>query len=163
EKALYGRAMQPHPMPAPASPPACALCGGGEVVRLFEKGERAFVRCGGCGLVALRPVPTATELAAHHEASYRPGRYAVFAAADTTRPAIARHRLTELRPIVPSGPWLDVGCSTGALLAELSCDGIVAEGLELSTAAVAEARARDLTVHEGAVERFTPSRRYAVV
>jgi len=155
--------MQPHPMSAPAPQTACVLCGGGEAVRLFEKAGRTFVRCAGCGLVALRPVPTAAELAAHHEASYRRGRYAVFAAADAIRTAIARQRLTEIRPLVPAGAWLDVGCSTGALLAELASDGVAAEGLELSSAAVAEARARGLAVHEGAVERFTLPRRYAVV
>ena len=153
--------MQPHPISAPQT--ACSLCGGGEAVRLFDKAGRTFVRCTGCGLVALRPVPTAAELAAHHEASYRQGRYAVFAAADAIRTAIARQRLTEVRPLVPTGAWLDVGCSTGALLAELARDGVAAEGLELSSAAVAEARARGLVVHEGAVERFTPPRRYAVV
>ena len=167
EGTLRGRAMQPHPMSAPASPAAraavCTLCGGGETVRLFVKVGWTFVRCTGCGLVALRPAPTAAQLAAHHEASYRAGRYAVFAAAETVRTAVARYRLANLRSLAPAGPWLDVGCSTGALLAELADDGIAAEGLELSAAAVAQARARGFVVHEGTVERFVPSRRYAVV
>ena len=84
-------------------------------------------------------------------------------AAETVRVAIARHRLAFLRLLAPEGPWLDVGCSTAAFIAELARAGRAAEGLELSEAAVAQGRARGFTVHRGAAETFTPAHRYAAV
>jgi len=141
---------------------ACALCGA-ETRRLFVKRRWTFVRCAGCGLVSLSPLPTPAEIEAHHEASYRDGRYAAFVAAETVRVAIARHRLAFLRLLAPEGPWLDVGCSTAAFIAELARAGRAAEGLELSEAAVAQGRARGFTVHRGAAETFTPAHRYAAV
>ena len=141
---------------------ACALCGA-ETRRLFVKRGWTFVRCAGCGIVSLSPLPTPAEIEAHHEASYRDGRYAAFVAAETVRVAIARHRLAFLRLLAPEGPWLDVGCSTAAFIAELARAGRAAEGLELSEAAVAQGRARGFTVHRGAAETFTPAHRYAAV
>jgi SAM-dependent methyltransferase len=142
---------------------ACALCGSRRAEPVFEKGGWRFVRCADCGLVSLDPLPTPAALAAHHEASYRDGTYATFAAADGVRAAIARRRLALVRPAAPAGPWLDVGASTGAFVAAARAAGLDAEGLEVSAEAVAQARARGLPVHQGAVEEFAPSRRYAVV
>jgi 2-polyprenyl-3-methyl-5-hydroxy-6-metoxy-1,4-benzoquinol methylase len=156
------------PLPGPAAraaatAEACRLCGGTEATRLFTKAGWSFVRCAGCGLVSLAPLPTAAELAAHHEASYAEGRYATFAAAEDIRGAIARDRLALLRPLAPAGPWLDVGCSTGAFLRAATDAGLDAEGLEVSERAVAQARAGGLVVTRSTAEGFTPGRRYAVI
>jgi SAM-dependent methyltransferase len=151
------------PEHAAASPAACRLCGGTGGRTLFVKRGWTFVRCASCGLVSLAPLPTPADVASHHEASYRDGAYATFAAAGGIRDEIAAHRLALLRPLVGPGPWLDVGCSTGAFVAAATAAGLDAEGLELSAAAVAQARARGLRVHEGAVEAFAPERRYALV
>ena len=142
---------------------ACVLCSGRDFRLLFEKAGWSFVACPGCGLVSLDPLPTPAALAAHHEASYRDGGYAGFAAADAVRDAIAEDRLARLRPLASAGRWLDVGCSTGAFVAAATRSGIAAEGLEVSSLAVEAARARGLTVHQGAVEGFTPSAPLAVV
>jgi len=153
-------------MPAAGAPVprlACAVCGADDAVPVFVKAGWTFVRCRGCGLVSLRPLPTPAELAAHHEASYRAGGYAAFAAAETVRADIARHRLALVSPLAPPGPWLDVGCSTGAFLAEAVHAGRDVEGLELSAAAVAEARRRGLAVHRGTTDDFQPARRYALI
>jgi 2-polyprenyl-3-methyl-5-hydroxy-6-metoxy-1,4-benzoquinol methylase len=125
---------------------ACALCGADDPSPLFEKAGWAFVACRACGLVSLDPLPTPAELAAHHEASYRDGGYAGFAAAEAVRTGIAEDRLARLRPLVPDGRWLDVGCSTGAFVAAAVRAGLAAEGLEVSSVAVEAARARGLTV-----------------
>jgi len=152
-------------MPAATAAPenACRLCGGEQSAAVFVKAGWTFVRCAECGLVSLRPVPTSVEVAAHHEASYQGGRYASFAAASTVRAAIARWRLDVLRPLAPSGPWLDVGASTGSFVEEAHRQGLGAEGLELSAAAVAQARSRGLAVHQGAAEDFVPERCYAAI
>ena len=148
---------------ATASPVACRLCGDSRARALFVKRGWTFVRCEGCGLVSLHPLPTPDDAASHYESSYRDGSYATFAAADDIRDEIARHRLAVLRSLAGTGPWLDVGCSTGAFIAAATAAGLDAEGLELSAAAVGQARARGLRVHQGAVEDFTPRRRYAVI
>ena len=142
---------------------ACRLCGERRSTLMFRKGVWDFVRCAGCSLVALSPLPTLDELTAYHDASYRDGGYATFAAASDVRAAIARTHLNQVRPHAPSGPWLDVGCSTGGFVAAAVAAGVAAEGLELSSVAVAEARRRGLRVHQGAVEHFTPSTPLAVV
>ena len=141
----------------------CLLCGARAATPLFEKSGWRFVACPGCGLVSLDPLPTPEALAAHHETSYRDGGYAGFAAADAVRAAIAEDRLARLRPLAPTGRWLDVGCSTGAFVAAATRAGLAAEGLELSSLAVETARSRGLVVHHGAVEDFTPAAPLAVV
>jgi SAM-dependent methyltransferase len=103
------------------------------------------------------------QLVAHHESSYRDGRYAGFAAAETVRAAIARDRLTRLAPLAPAGPWLDVGASTGAFVAAARAAGIDAEGIELSAEAVAHARASGLPVREAAIDVWDPDRRFVVI
>lgn len=155
--------MTPAPRAAGATGAPCVACGASAWAPRFTKGGWDFARCRRCGLTSLLPVPTETELARHHEASYRDGRYATFAAADDARRAVAAQRFALVRAHAPDGPWLDVGCSTGALLACVAAAGIPAEGVEVSPAAVAAARARGLTVHETSIEAFTPRERYAVV
>lgn len=141
----------------------CALCGADHGRKLFDKSGWSFVECRGCGLVSLDPLPTPVALAAHHEASYRDGGYAGFAAADAVRAGIAEDRLARLRPLAPAGRWLDVGCSTGAFVAVAAAAGLSVQGLEVSSVAVETARARGLTVHQGMVEDFTPAAPLAVV
>jgi len=141
----------------------CVLCERTRGVRLFAKGGWDFVRCAACGMVSLDPLPSAADIAAHHERSHRDGIYAAFAAAEDARRAVARRRLALLRPLAPPGPWLDVGCSTGAFVAAAVAAGLAAEGVELASAAVVEARARGLTVHHAPVEDFAPGRRWAMV
>jgi len=141
----------------------CALCGARDATPLFEKAGWSFVACRACGLVSLDPLPTPAALAAHHETSYRDGGYAGFAAAEAVRTAIAEDRLARLRPLAPGGRWLDVGCSTGAFVAAATAAGLAAEGLEVSSVAVEAARARGLTIHQGAVETFVPAAPLAVV
>jgi 2-polyprenyl-3-methyl-5-hydroxy-6-metoxy-1,4-benzoquinol methylase len=103
------------------------------------------------------------DLARHHDASYRDGRYATFARADDARVAVAAHHFAQVRPLAPAGAWLDVGCSTGAFLRVLAAAGIAAEGVELSAVAAAEARAHGCTVHDGTVETYEPRGRFAAV
>jgi 2-polyprenyl-3-methyl-5-hydroxy-6-metoxy-1,4-benzoquinol methylase len=141
----------------------CALCGAHDLRPLFAKRGWTFVRCAGCSLVALRPLPSPAEHERHTEASYAHGAYAVFAAADTIRTAIATHRFGIVRRLASAGPWLDVGCSSGAFVAVAAEAGIDVEGLERSPAAVARARSRGLRVHQGTIERFVPIQRYAAI
>ena len=148
---------------APAAEPRCLLCGASDLRPLFKKRGWTFVRCAECGLVAVRPLPTIEDLRAHHEQSYRDGEYAMYAAAEGIRASIARHRLQVVAPLAPSGPWLEIGCATGAFLLEALRAGFRVEGLDVSSVSLAQARAQGLVVHHCAVEDFVPSQRYGVV
>ncbi len=150
-------------MTAAGDESACALCGAHDLRPLFAKRGWTFVRCTGCGLVALRPLPSPAEHERYTETSYTHGAYAVFTTADTIRTAIATHRLGIVCRLAPPGPWLDVGCSSGAFVAAACGAGIDVEGLERSTAAVVRAQSRGLPVHQGTIESFAPTRRYAAI
>lgn len=149
--------------PRPDEQPPCALCGGSRFTRLFHKQGYDFTRCADCSLVRLDPMPTPEALAEIYERSYRDGLYAMFARADDVRSATARARVAAIAPLAPAGPWLDVGCSTGALLRAVGERGIEAEGIELSAVAVAEARSRGLHAIQASADEFVPERRYACI
>jgi 2-polyprenyl-3-methyl-5-hydroxy-6-metoxy-1,4-benzoquinol methylase len=141
---------------------ACVLCGAPQAP-VFRKRGFTFARCAGCGLMSLQPLPDPAMLERHHDASYRDGRYAVFAAAEDVRGAIASDRLARLRPLLPAGRWLDVGCSTGAFPAAGRAAGLDVEGLEVSAPAVEQARLRGVPVHHVRAEAFEPAGRYDAI
>jgi SAM-dependent methyltransferase len=147
---------------APVADAACVLCGAPQAPA-FRKRGFVFARCTGCGLVSLQPLPDAAAIARHHDASYRAGRYAVFAAAEDVRAAIAADRLARLRPVLPAGRWLDVGCSTGAFLVAARAAGNTVEGVELSAPAAEQARARGVAVHQTRAEAFEPAAPYDAI
>jgi SAM-dependent methyltransferase len=142
---------------------ACLVCRGTRARVLFTKGGKDFVRCEACGLVWLDPMPTAAEVGAYYEQSYRDGIYEPYAAAETIRRLIAEHRLAAIRPHARPGRWLDVGAATGHFVEAAARAGMAAEGCELSGSAVASARARGLTMHHVAVEDFTPAAPYDTI
>jgi SAM-dependent methyltransferase len=142
---------------------ACVLCGGGTWHPLFVKHGFTFARCGTCGLVSIHPLPSPAELEAHHRRCYDEGVYAVHAAAEDVRHAIAAQRLADVAAVAPDGPWMEVGCGTGAFLAAALRAGHDVEGLDLSAAAVAQAQRAGLPARCGAVEAFEPRTRYALV
>lgn len=141
----------------------CTLCQGTAHRVLFAKRGWTFVRCAGCELVSVLPMPTAEDLRVHHEQSYARGPYAVYAAADDVREAIARQRLALVRPLAPPGTWLEVGCGTGSFLRAAAASGVKVEGVELAAEAAARARTDGLMVHHAAIEDFQPPRAYSTV
>jgi len=145
-----------------AAPP-CAACGAVRFRPRFEKQGYRFVRCEACTLMRLDPLPEQAALTAFYDQSYRSGAYATFASADAVRMATAAARLALVQPLVPPGPWLDVGCSTGSSLRAAAAQGIDAEGIELSTTAVEVAHAAGLRVERVSAEDFRPHRSYACV
>src|SRR5262245_52859655 len=148
--------MLSEPAASRAGASGCVVCGGAMRPFALTKRGHAFVRCATCGLVSLDPLPDAAAVLTHPEDSYRAGRYTAFAAAETERTVIAEDRLRRLRPLAPAGPWLDVGCSTGAFLAVAAASGLDVEGIELSGTAAAAARARGLAAQQVSVEGFVP-------
>jgi 2-polyprenyl-3-methyl-5-hydroxy-6-metoxy-1,4-benzoquinol methylase len=142
---------------------ACVCCGGRSHSRLFAKGGRDFVRCRFCGLVCVDPLPSPEELAEHYERSYREGGYAVFSNATEVRRMIAHDRLSRARAVARGERWLDVGCAGGEFVEAARGAGFTAEGIDLSSQAVARARARGLAAHHARFEDFAPERAYDTV
>ena len=151
------------PAPSRSEVDPCILCGGARRRRLFHKQGYDFLRCEACSLVRLDPIPRPETLAEIYESSYTDGAYAVFAAADDIRLAHARARVDIVAPHAPPGPWLDVGCSTGAFLEAAAQRGIEIDGIDLSEVAVHAARSRGLSAFHASVESFEPPRRYAYI
>lgn len=144
-------------------PGPCVLCGGRTHRKIFSKQGYDFVRCAGCELVRLDPIPDEESLAAVYESSYEDGAYATFGEAYEIRLAHAETRLDLVAPHAPEGRWLDVGCSTGAFLDAVSRRGIDIEGFDVSASAVEAARKKGLRAHHAAAETFEPTERYAYI
>jgi SAM-dependent methyltransferase len=122
-----------------------------------------FVRCGSCSLIRLDPVPDEKALAEVYESSYDGGAYATFGAEYDIRLAHAEARVKIVAPHAPEGPWLDVGCSTGAFLDAVSRRGIDIDGIDVSASAVEVAQKRGFSAFHAAAETFQPERRYSYI
>jgi SAM-dependent methyltransferase len=141
----------------------CLLCHGRDRRRLFEKGGKTFLRCRGCGLEWLEPMPTPEEIGRYYEWAYREGIYAPYAEAGDIRRLIAEHRLAVVAPLARPGRWLEVGCATGQFLEAATRAGMQAEGLDVSPGAVARARERGLAARLARVEDFAPAAPYDTI
>jgi len=155
---------------ARAEPDGCPVCGERDSstavarVRDYEygaPGEYDWQRCRGCGLIRLVPFPTAEVL----QAAYPPDYHAyVEPQSALSRYFIARSRAAQARAVArslpPGGTVLDVGCSSGLLLAEIGKLGTYRLlGVEYAAAQAAAAEARGIQVWRGDVETapFAPS------
>lgn len=141
---------------------ACIICGRSDGTVLFDKGGRDFVRCDGCGLVRVDPLPTPEENQRYYDETYGEW-YATFHEATDIRRLIAEHRMQEVVSFARPGRWLDVGCAAGQFVALARERGIDAEGLDIAPAAIELARAAGIPAHLGSVEDFTPPHRYDTI
>lgn len=141
---------------------ACLICNSTETRTLFEKGGRDFVRCEGCGLVRVDPMPTVEENQHYYDETYREW-YATFHRATDIRRLIAEHRMDQVEAFARAGHWLDVGCAAGQFVALARERGIDAEGLDIAPGAIEQAQANGIPAHLGSVEDFDPPREYDTI
>lgn len=142
--------------------PACPLCGEETTQHRFiahdrllgRPGEFPVVRCTGCGLIFLKPRPTAEALGAYYPDDYypldeQPAPEAEEVARDLLRTVSAAARTHGIdRPRI-----LDVGCGVGLFLHLAQQVGMEVRGIELSASAVNYARTNyGFDVHHGTLE-----------
>lgn len=156
---------------------ACKLCGGEDyqpyLARVYALGERTFdlVRCRGCGLVRVEPLPGSEEVRGLYGENYflrdfscgvRAGTYLE---TDATRVEEYRELLDIIRGYRPLGRFLEVGCAAGSFLNYARRAGYEAEGVDVSPWAAQKAREQfGLTVHTGRLtEVQLPERQFDVV
>lgn len=144
---------------------ACNLCGH-RGARLFladryHLDDCAFhwVRCGGCGVIRIAPLPTTEQL----ERMYADDEYAEgdsIAGHTGGRSAIsgllyadARAQLQKLAAHAPSGRLLDVGCAHGEMLQAAADLGYEPEGIEPNPTMARAAESHGFVVHRSDLEQ----------
>jgi len=104
-----------------------------------------FLRCQTCGLLAIDPLPSETQIAEHYRAKFDAGNYAAIRAFAREYESIYRDYARWMSRFLPldRARTLDIGCFTGELLSVLINEAKAdAYGVELQdeAAAIAEAR-----------------------
>lgn len=144
----------------------CLACGGRALrpmamAYLHRDRRYPLVECRACGMRFLDPRPTGEALAvlydaAYFESEFRCGRSAAPSFDEGAFRGESAGLLDAFAALGARGRLLDVGCATGWLLEHARERGWQAQGVEVSPAAAAHARARGLEVFEGdlAAARF---------
>lgn len=115
---------------------ACPICAGSVFTELFRKHGEPFVQCAQCGLILINPRPVHAEVLETYDADYSKGYV-------RKQPAKRRRSARWVRRIqrrVPSGRWLDVGCSAGFIVEAARDAGYDAWGVDVEAWGVAYAR-----------------------
>lgn len=156
---------------------ACKLCGDVDYrlylpkVYALEKRTYDLVRCSGCGLVRVDPLPASAAVRELYSDKYfvrdfscgvRAGTYLE---TEATRVEEYRELLDTIRKYRPLGRFLEVGCAAGSFLNYARRAGYEVEGVDISEWAASTAREQfRLNVHTGRlVELNLPDRSFDVV
>jgi len=120
------------------------LCGDSRTRPALSHGHYSYVRCSGCGLLAVRPFPEPQELLAVYDDPVEP---AVDPSLDPSgEAAVHRVRFSEeidrIEALRPRGTVLDIGCAWGFFLALCRERGWEAKGVDLSRVQAEYARRR---------------------
>jgi 2-polyprenyl-3-methyl-5-hydroxy-6-metoxy-1,4-benzoquinol methylase len=127
------------------APERCIVCRSAPAP-LFQRGELAVVRCGGCDLEWQRPFPSPERLRELYAGDY----FARWGARDpeafervrAIKQASYRDLLAELARLRPGGKLLDLGCAAGFLLESAEAAGFQGFGLDLNPQAIGLAKQR---------------------
>ncbi len=127
------------------SEPECPACGGVDAARWRSRRGRTMLRCRGCGLVYVHPLPDGDE----HRRDVTASR--VYTDDQLAKRAFFERRAHELLADVERrrggpGRLLDVGCGIGTELRVARARGWRATGIELAEASLAVARDDGLDV-----------------
>ncbi len=134
----------------------CPLCACSRVDFRCRVNGVDLVRCDGCGLVFVQPMPSDEELRRLYQEDYFQspdhlhwGYENYFRQEEEVR-RMARYRLQVVRRYLDGGRLLDSGCATGWFLDEARRQGFAVQGVEVCERAAAWGRERlDLPVFTG--------------
>jgi SAM-dependent methyltransferase len=150
----------------------CPLCGADAPLlwdeprdlEYFMEASYDFLRCSGCGLVFMDPMPTREELPGLY-----PSNYHNFDAPSGRIPALLLDRYyahqvrTCRKHLPPGGSVLEVGCAAGDVLERLQGAGHRVTGIELSKEACDLAAQKGLDVFQGTLDEFETDQRFDLV
>lgn len=154
--------------------PSCIVCHSSETSSCFRtrdrhygiSGEFDIVKCVGCGLVRLEPVPTHAELAGYYSQDY----YAYQPAKQENRlkkilKKQLKTRIDTHDPEFPQpGEFLDIGCGSGEYLHKFHAKGWEVRGVEPSAFGAQEGRRAGLNIFQGTlVEASLPTNAFDYV
>lgn len=114
----------------------CPVCDGTDFSHLFHKAGEPFVRCSGCGLILINPRPTYDHILKTYDAGYSQG----YAKKTVTKRRRAKRNVRRIMRFVPTGRWLDVGCSAGFIVEAAKNAGYDAFGIDVESWGVEYAR-----------------------
>lgn len=123
----------------------CPACRHDRARFVLRAHDTDLVRCRGCGLVRVDPLPEAGAVLAQYDAAYfeNPDRgYLDYVADEEVFRAEFRRRLRTIRAAGGAGRLLDVGCASGALISEAALQGFHPRGLEPAAAMARRAAER---------------------
>jgi SAM-dependent methyltransferase len=136
------------------------------------RGRFQVVRCRSCGLMRTNPRPTPDTIGAYYPDDYGPYQ----STPDLPKIKPPRwHRRFKARvnrffgkdvrrlPDIPAGHLVEMGCASGAYLAEMRAKGWSVEGIEFSEQAANTARSLGLDVQTASVETAQPPHELADV
>ena len=110
-----------------------------------QKGEFRYLRCRGCGLLAIDPMPSEEQIASHYGRKFQSGNYALARTFANEYLAVYRQYGSWMAKFadLKRACTLDIGCFTGDLMGILLNEaGANAYGVELQEEAAALAEAR---------------------
>lgn len=141
---------------------SCLACGGTSLAAVamhyeWEGGRFPAARCRTCGMIFLRVQPVGDTLVRmyakeYFETDFRCGRSSATSTDETAFRVENDGLLDRLEGYRGQGRLLEVGCASGLLLKRARERGWQVQGVELSDAAVADARALGLNVHHGTLD-----------
>lgn len=123
----------------------CYLCNSSKLKPLVGYERHDMVKCGDCGFVFMRRIPTLDELGAHYSTYSYGGDYYLSPITVKSYHAL----LDELEPFRKSNKILDVGCGMGFFLDAAKERGWKVYGTEYSAKAIERCRAKGIDMKEG--------------
>ncbi len=141
---------------------ACHVCGGKDrrvyLPKVYAHRSEKFdlMRCTGCGLVSVHPMPSLETVRSFYREEYFHSdfscgiRQGTYLETEASRVEEYRETLSQIQAFKTSGRLLEVGCAAGSFLNYARRAGFEVEGVDISGWAAGTAREQfDLRVHEG--------------